>query len=103
MSMQVIQIVLSKSILRHSTATMVSLYMPGLTPHLPMCIQNNLSAIIKEVIELGGKSNASYRFLKPGCTDTFCTSANTRVCRGVLRIARTNDLPVHVLQELDSG
>ena len=53
------------------------------------------------------KSNAPYKFpkvLKPACTNnTSCTSTNTRVCRGILRIPRTTDLPEHILQELDSG
>jgi len=92
--------VLSKASSRDSNIKMVALYMPGLSPHLPGM---EVSRINKEVIEMGGRTNASYRFLKPGCTDTRCTSANSRVCKGVLKIPRTRDLPPRILCELDSG
>ena len=92
--------VLSKTSTRDLNIKMVALYMPELSPHLP---DMEFSRINKEVLEMGGRTNASFRFLRPGCTDTKCTSTNSRVCKGVLKISRTSDLPPRILHGLDSS
>ena len=91
--------VLSKASTREANIKVIALYVPGLSPHLP---DMEFSRINKEVLEVGGRTNASFRFLRPGCTDTMCTSTNTRVCKGVLKIPRTPDLPSNILRGLDS-
>ena len=90
---------LSKAFITEANIKVIALYMPGLSPHLP---DMEFSRINKEVLEMDGRTNASFRFLRPGCTDTMCTSTNTRVCKGVLKIPRTPDLPQDILRGLDS-
>lgn len=93
--------VLSKSIVRSSNVPVVSLYMPALSNHLPSEWDGAIKDVKQEVVAIGGCKNASCRFLKPGCTDNNCNSANSVVCRGVLQIPRTKDISAAVLRKLD--
>ena len=92
--------VLSNAPTRESNIKIVALYMPGLSPHLP---QMDFSRIYREVTEIGGKSGSSFRFLKQGCSDRTCTSTNSIIRGGVLKIPRTADLPSQVLRDLDAS
>lgn len=96
--------VLSKCRVRHSNEIFISLYIPRLTGHLPSEAVHMIDDVKAAVEMMGGKKNASSRFLNRGCTDvTINGSANTTVCRSVMQIPRRNDIPKNILCLLDSG
>lgn len=67
---------------------MISLYMPLIINHISEDMQRNIEDVKRMTVELGGKRNASCRFLQRGCKDNECNSSNTVVCNGVLQIPR---------------
>ena len=71
--------------------------------HLPTDWQDQMAEVKQAAVEVGGRKNASCRFLSHGATDIMIKSSNTTVCRGVLQIPRMRDLPKDVIDGLDSG
>lgn len=98
--------VLSKCSTRHSIQPMVSIYMPLAVSHLPSNVGSN-SSLLEEVkmlaVRMGGRRNASCRFLKSGISETVYKSTNTVVRRGVTQIPRCKEIPRSLLCLLDSG
>lgn len=79
----------------------ISLYMPALTDHLPSGIKDSLPEVKDAVLDMGGKKNATCRFLKRNSADKVCTSDNIIACRGVLQVPRAKEFPKHLFQILD--
>ena len=75
--------------------------MPLALAHLPSAIHSNIDDVKSVAVKMGGKRNASCRFLKSGCQDAICKSTNSVVRKGVLQIPRNKDLPESLLQNLD--
>ena len=81
----------------------VSMYMPSLTDHLPE-LDIDIVEVKRVVKEMGGKSNASCRFLTLSSTpeDTAVTSKNSHVCRSVIQIPR-KCIATSLLSKLDAS
>ena len=81
----------------------VSMYMPCLIDHLPE-LDIEIAEVKRVVKEMGGKTNASCRFLTLSSTpsDISVLSKNSHVCRSVLQIPR-NRIANSLLRKLDAS
>ena len=81
----------------------VSMYMPCLTNHLPE-LDVEIDEVKRIVKEMGGKINASCRFLTLSSTpsDISVSSKNSHVCRSVVQIPR-RCVATSLLSKLDAS
>jgi hypothetical protein len=98
---EIIQMLLSKCNTRTSSEQVISIYMPLLIGHLPSEVTVLIEDIKVATVQMGGRRNASCRFLQRGSTENMCGKGNTIVCKGVLQIPRNKDIPKRLLHELD--
>lgn len=94
--------VLAKVKTKYAAEPVVSLYLPMLTEYLPPKALLMVLDVKKMAVAMGGKRNASGRFLRRGYTDTVVVTANSTPCKGVLQIPRKNDICDKLLVQLDS-
>ena len=61
---QIIQMLLSKCNTQQCAEPVISIYMPLAVAHLPSAIHSIISDVKSVAVKIGGKRNASCRFLK---------------------------------------